>query len=131
MAVDIPKAYMDLFERRAFASLATLMPDGSPHVTPVWVLYEAPYVLVNTARGRVKDRNVHEDPRVAMAIIDPDNPYRYLAIQGRVVKATEKGAVDVINQMNMKYQGDPTYPLPEGEVRVTYLIEPENVWGSG
>lgn len=131
MPADMPQEYLDLFEKRAFASLATLMPDGRPQVTPVWVLYEAPYVIVNTARGRVKDRNMRENPHVAMAIVDPDNPYRYLGIQGRVVKASEEGAVEVINRMNMKYQGDPTYPLTEGEVRVTYTIEPENVWGQG
>src|SRR5207244_13205058 len=81
----IPHKYRDLFNKRAFASLATLMPDGSPQVTPVWCDIDGDYVLFNSAKGRQKDRNVRRDPRVAMAIIDPENPYRYLEIRGKVV----------------------------------------------
>ena len=74
MANDIPEKYLDLFEKKAFASLATLMPDGRPQVTPVWVDFDGSHVIVNTAKGRQKDRNMRADPRVSLAIIDPDNP---------------------------------------------------------
>ena len=119
MTKSIPEDYMDLFERKAFAALATLMPDGSPQVTPVWVMYEDPYVIVNSARGRVKDRNMQRNPEVAMTILDPDDPYRYLGIQGRVVEITEEGAREVIDQLAQKYLEQKTYPGPADETRVT------------
>jgi len=127
----MPEDYLDLFEKRALASLATLMPDGSPQVTPVWMLYREPYIIVNSAKGRVKDRNMRNDARVAIAIRDPEDPYRYLGIQGRVVEITEEGARDVINQMAKKYLDQETYPGPTDETRVTYKIEVDNVWGNG
>ncbi len=83
MAEAIPEKYRDLFSKRAFASLATLMPDGRPQVTPVWCDLEGDYVVFNSAKGRQKDRNVRRDPRVAIAIIDPDNPYRHLEVRGQ------------------------------------------------
>jgi PPOX class probable F420-dependent enzyme len=131
MTITIPENYLDLLEKKAFASLATLMPGGEPQVTPVWVMYEAPYVIINSAKGRVKDRNMRRDPRVAIAIRDPKDPYRYLGIQGRVVEITEEGAREVIDQLAQKYLGQETYPGPADETRVTYKIELENVWGSG
>jgi len=78
MSSAIPEKYRDLFSKRAFASLGTLMPDGRPQVTPVWCDLEGDLVIFNSAKGRQKDRNVRRDPRVALAIVDPDNPYRYL-----------------------------------------------------
>jgi PPOX class probable F420-dependent enzyme len=129
MTIEIPDAYLDLFEKKAFASLATLMEDGRPQVTPVWCMYEAPYLIINSARGRVKDRNMRRDPRVSIALRDPDDPYRYLGIQGRVVAITEEGARDVIDRLAQKYLGQESYPGLEDEVRVTYKIELENVWG--
>jgi PPOX class probable F420-dependent enzyme len=123
----IPEKYFDLFEKRAFASLATLMPDGSPQVTPVWCDYDGGHVMFNSARGRQKDRNVRRDPRVAMAIIDPENPYRYLEIRGRVVEITEDGAAEHINKMAKKYLGVDKYPYAQpGEVRVLYRVRPEH-----
>src|SRR5215475_13230825 len=89
MAGSIPPKYTDLFQKRAFASLGTLMPDGRPQVTPVWVDYDGEHVLFNSAKGRQKDRNVRRDPRVSLAIVDPENPYRYLEIRGKVVEITE------------------------------------------
>ena len=94
MSSAIPDKYRDLFSKRAFASLGTLMPDGRPQVTPVWCDLEGDLVIFNSAKGRQKDRNVRRDPRVALAIVDPDNPYRYLEIRGRVVEITEEGADD-------------------------------------
>lgn len=131
MTERIPETHMDLFEKRAFAALATLMADGSPQVTPVWVMYEAPHVVINSAKGRVKDRNMRRDPRVAIEIRDPEDSYRYLGIQGRVVEITEEGARDVIDQLAQKYLGRETYPGPRDEVRVTYRIEVDSAWGNG
>src|SRR6266404_559543 len=121
MAGTIPDNYLDLFDKKAFANLATLMPDGRPQVTPVWCDYDGGNVLINTARGRQKDRNLQHDPRVSLAILDPDNPYRYVEIRGRVVERTEKGADDHIDKMAKKYLGKDKYPFRKaGEVRVLY-----------
>jgi len=131
MTRNIPLSHIDLFEKRAVASLATLMTDGRPQVTPLWVLYEAPYVIVNSAKGRIKDRNMRRDERVAIEVRDPDNPYRYLAIQGRGGEITERGARDVVNAMSLKYLNEPVYGGPPDETRVTYKILPERVHASG
>jgi PPOX class probable F420-dependent enzyme len=128
MSQSIPEKYRDLFSKRAFASLATLMPDGSPQVTPVWVDLEGDLVLVNTARGRQKDKNMRRDPRVAMAIIDPENPYRYLEVRGRVAEITEEGADAHIDKMAKKYLGADKYPYRQpSETRVIFKIQPERV----
>lgn len=126
MPDQIPEAYLDLFQKKAFASLATLMPDGRPQVTPVWCDYDGRHVIVNSAKGRQKDRNMRRDARVSLAIIDPDNPYRYLEVRGRVAEITEDGADAHIDRMAKKYLGQDKYPYrsPE-EVRVLYKIEPE------
>lgn len=128
MSQSIPDKYRDLFTKRAFASLATVMPDGGPQVTPVWVDLEGDLVLVNTARGRQKDKNMRRDPRVAMAIIDPENPYRYLEIRGRVAEITEEGADPHIDKMAKKYLGADKYPYRQpSETRVIFKIQPERV----
>src|SRR5215831_2182746 len=125
MASIIPNEYLDLFQKRAFANLATLMPDGSPQVTPVWVDFDGTHVLVNSARGRQKDKNMQKNARVALSILDPDNPYRYLEIRGKVEVITEAGANDHIDKMAKKYMGKDKYPYrrPE-EVRVLFKILP-------
>ncbi len=87
-APTIPESHLDLFKKKAFAHLATLMPKGQPQVTPVWVDYDGRHVLVNTAEGRQKDKNLQRDGRVALSILDPDNPYRYLEVRGRVAERT-------------------------------------------
>jgi PPOX class probable F420-dependent enzyme len=127
MATVIPEQYLDLFEKRAFAHLATLMPDGRPQVTPVWCDYDGTYVRVNSARGRQKDKNMRRDPRVALSLQDPENPYRYLEIRGRVTEITEEGADAHIDSLAKKYLGVEKYPYrgPD-EVRVMYKIEPEH-----
>ncbi len=126
MSNKIPEQYLDLFQQPAFANLATLMPDGSPQVTPVWCDYDGIHVLVNSAKGRVKDRNMRRDPHVALSILDPKNPYRYLEIRGKVAEITEKGADEHINKMAKKYLNVDTYPYRgTGEVRVLYKIVPE------
>jgi PPOX class probable F420-dependent enzyme len=108
------------------------MSDGSPQVTPVWVDYDGKYIRFNSALGRVKDRNVRRDPRVSISILDPANPYRYLAIRGRVVEITQKGADEHINSLSEKYLGQREYPHRQpGEVRVLYKVEPEKVSSLG
>ena len=132
MSKAIPEKYMDLFTKKAFGNLATLMPDGRPQVTPVWCDYDGRHILVNSAKGRQKDRNMHKDPRVALAILDPDNPYRYMEVRGRVVEITEKGASDHIDRMAKKYLNKDKYPYARpGEVRVLYKIEPEGFSSMG
>jgi PPOX class probable F420-dependent enzyme len=133
MATKIPDTFLDLLtQKKAYAHLATVMPDGSPQVTPVWFDYEGGKIRVNTARGRVKDRNMTQNARVALSIIDPDNPYRHLAVRGRVAKVTEEGADDHIDALAHKYLGQPKYPMRRpGEVRVIYEIEPASVSAMG
>ena len=132
MPEAIPEKYRDLFSKRAFASLATLMPNGSPQVTPVWCDLEGDFVVFNSAKGRQKDRNVRRDPRVAMAIVDPENPYRYLEIRGRVVDITEQGADAHIDKLAKKYLGVDKYPYRQAsETRVIYKIQPEHTTTMG
>jgi PPOX class probable F420-dependent enzyme len=127
MSQVIPEKYRDLFTKRAFASLATLMPDGRPQVTPVWVDIEGDLVIFNSTKGRQKDKNVRRDPRVSLAIIDPENPYRFMEIRGRVVEITEQGASEHIDKMAKKYLGVDKYPYGQpSEVRVIYKIQPEH-----
>jgi PPOX class probable F420-dependent enzyme len=128
----IPENYLDLTQKKAFAQLATLMADGSPHVAPVWFEYDGKHILINSAKGRVKDKNIRHDPRVGIDILDPDNPYRHLSIRGRVVEITEKGADEHIDKLSKKYTGQDKYPyLAAGEVRVMYKIEPEHTHAMG
>jgi PPOX class probable F420-dependent enzyme len=127
MPAVIPEQYKDLFSKRIFASLATLMPDGRPQVTPVWCDFDGQHVLINSAKGRQKDRNMRRDPRVSLALVDVDNPYRYLEIRGQVVEVTEEGADAHIDRMTKKYLDKDKYPFRQpGEVRVIYKIEPQH-----
>ena len=125
----IPDSHKDLLTtKKAFAQLATLNPDGSPQVTPVWVDFDGTHVLINTAKGRVKAKNLAREPRVAISLSDPDNPYRYLGVQGRVVEITEDGADAHIDKLAKKYIGQDKYPYrAPGEVRVIVKIAPEKV----
>ena len=131
MSQAIPDKYRDLFNKRAFASLATVMPDGRPQVTPVWVDYMHGKVLVNSAKGRVKVRNMKAGSPVAISITDPDNPYRYVQIRGKVTRVTEDGASQHIDKMAKKYLDKDKYPFAKpGEVRVLFEIEPTAVQGN-
>jgi PPOX class probable F420-dependent enzyme len=130
MANPIPSQFLDLFQKKAFASLATVMPDGTPQVTPVWVDYDGGHVIVNSARGRRKDKNMKVGASVALAIMDPDNPYRHLQVRGRVSEVTEQGADAHIDRMAKKYLGQDKYPFRQpGEVRVIYKITPTSSSG--
>jgi PPOX class probable F420-dependent enzyme len=128
MAATIPESFRDLFTKVAFAHLATLMPDGTPQVTPVWVDYDGTHVRVNSARGRLKDKNMRRDKRVALSIQDPENAYRYIAVRGEVAEITEQGADAHIDALAKKYLGKDRYPFRSAEeVRVIYKIRPDKV----
>ncbi len=126
MPEKIPEQYKDLLEGRTFAHLATIMADGSPQVTPVWCDFDGTFVIVNSAKGRLKDRNMRGNPRVALSILDPENPYRYLEIRGRVAEITEEGAEAHIHKMARKYLDVDEFPHQNpDETRVIYRIAPE------
>lgn len=128
MAAVIPDQYKDLLQKKAFANLGTVMKDGSPQVTPVWFDDDGTHIRVNTAKGRWKDKNMRNRPKVALSILDPDNPYRYMQIRGTVVEVTENGADDHIDSLAKKYLGQEKYPFRQpGEVRVIYKIAIERV----
>ena len=129
MASEIPESHLDLFqdEKRAFAFLGTSMDDGSPHVTPVWFDMQGEFMRINTARGRVKDRNMTARPIVSLAIMDPEDPYRYIHLRGTVVETTEEGAREHIDLLAKKYLGSEKYPWYDGEVRVTYIVRIDRV----
>jgi PPOX class probable F420-dependent enzyme len=128
----VPSEYMDLFVKRAFAHLATMMPDGKPQVTPVWVDYDGEYILINSAQGRQKVRNVKKDPNVSMAIMDPDNVFRYLGIRGKVVEITRSGAPEHIDKLARKYTDADGYKgWKPGMVRLILKIEPEHFYTNG
>src|SRR5262249_21673215 len=132
MAGVIPEKYLDLFEKKAFAHLATLMPDGTPQVTPVWCDYDGTHILVNSAKGRQKDKNLRSNSAVALSLQDPDNPYRYLEVRGHVAEITEEGADQYIDKLAKKYLGIDNYPGRQpGEVRVLYKIKPEHTTHMG
>jgi PPOX class probable F420-dependent enzyme len=133
MTAHIPDSFHDLVTtKKAFAHLATLMPDGAPQVTPVWFDVKDGHVRINTARGRQKDKNMQRRGEVALSVTDPDNAYRALAIRGRIVRVTEEGADAHIDSLAKKYLGKDRYPWKKpGEVRVVYEIEPTSVMAQG
>jgi PPOX class probable F420-dependent enzyme len=126
----IAEAYQDLIsdETRAFAILATLMKDGTPQATPIWFNTLNPHFLINSALGRIKDKNMRRNVMVALTILDPKNPYRYIQVRGRVAEITENGAREHIDALAGKYTGTPKYKFSApGEVRVIYKILPEHI----
>ena len=131
---NIPETHLDLLknENKAFLFLATLMPSGTPQLTPVWFNTDGEHIFINSAKGRVKDRNMRARPHVALCIQDPSNPYRYLQIQGTVVEFTTDGADDHIDALAFKYRGVPKYPFRQpGEQRVKYKIRIEKIDAHG
>jgi len=129
---SIPESYQELFEKETYAHFATLTPEGFPHVTPVWIDYEpeADRVLVNTARGRRKERNVREDPRVGVSMVDPEDAYRYCSVVGEVAALTDEGAEDHIDDLAARYLGTETYPGYDDDPgpRVIVEIRPDEVY---
>ena len=128
MPATISPGFRKLLQEPAFCQLATLMPDGSPQNTQVWVDTDGEHILINTAQGRQKERNVQRDPRVALNVVDPTNAWRVGMVRGRVVEVTTEGADELIDQLAKKYLNEETYPFrrPE-EVRVTLKILPEKI----
>jgi len=115
---------IEIIEGKNFAYLATSMPDGSPHVSPVWIDRVGDVLLVNTVPGRIKQKNVSRDPRVAISITQEKNPYRHLFIRGKVVGQTQEGALNHINRLARKYLGK-DYPWNDRN-RVILRIEPQS-----
>jgi PPOX class probable F420-dependent enzyme len=124
---QLPAKAQDLLQKPVVASLVTLMPDGQPQATPVWVDYDGEYVRINTARGRQKDRNMQRRAKVTLLLIDPSNPYHWAEIRGHVEDITEDGARDHINQLSHKYTGGDYQGFKPDEQRVMYKIEPDKV----
>jgi Pyridoxamine 5'-phosphate oxidase len=116
------------WETKAFAFLGLGLADGSQQVTPVWFDWDGAHIIINTARGRVKDNVLKTKAKVALAIPDPADNYDYLQIKGSVVEETEVGGFEMICRLNDKYHGNPNYKKTEGQVRVTYRILPEKVF---
>lgn len=121
-----------LLDEPNLAHFATLMKDGSPQSTPLWVEYDGEYILVNTAEGRQKPRNVRRDPRVTLSVVDRNAPTKYVEIRGRVVDLIHEGAYDHLTKLALKYAGPRARnPSPDGEIRVIVKIEPLHVTGMG
>ena len=136
MAVPIPADFRDLLDRPIVVALVTVMPDGQPQATPVWIDFDGTYVGVNSKRGRQKDKNMTVDAKVTVLSIDPDDTGRWLEVRGRVAVVTEEGALEHANALSFKYDGNADFfaPYPERrgkETRVTYKIEPLRVNTSG
>lgn len=130
MAKQIPEAYQKLFKAKSFAHLATIMADGTPQITPVWIDFDGQYILFNTVKGRTKDVNIRKRPHVALSIIDPENPYRYVSIRGKVVEITEEGAEEHIDHLAKRYLNQDKHPFRRpGEVREICKIEVEHIVG--
>ena len=123
--MNFPKAFFDLLgeDSKALLYLATVMPDGSPQVTPVWFEAAGDHILVNTNEGRVKDNNMKARPSVAMTIQDPHDPYRYLGIRGEVVNYTTEGADEHINKLSIRYDDKP-WQYRAGQRRIVFKIRP-------
>ncbi|HEY3842831.1 MAG TPA: PPOX class F420-dependent oxidoreductase [Acidimicrobiales bacterium] len=122
-----PKA-RELIDRPVLASLTTLNANGSPQVTPIWVDLDGDDLLFNTAEGRVKARNLHRDPRVAVSVIDPEDPYNVVALRGSVADITTDGADAHIDSLAKKYLGVDTYPMrSEGEVRIKVRVRTDHI----
>ncbi len=127
---SIPKSHMDLIkdEKKAIAYLATIMKDGSPQVTPVWFNADGDYLLINSAEGRIKDRNIRTRPEIALVIVDSDDPYRYLQLRGKVVEITTDGADEHIDALSFKYTGKAKYQWRnQKEKRVKYKFRIDKV----
>ena len=125
--MSLPENVRSLLEEPNLAHFVTLMKDGSPQVTPVWVDHDGTHVLINTAEGRQKPLNLQRDPRVAISIVDRNNPFRYVQLRGRVVEITREGAWDHIVKLSEKYTGRASYPQREGEVRIIVKVLPEHI----
>ncbi len=130
----LPEKVKKILAKKTFGHLATLMPDGAPQVSAVWVDVDddGNTILVNSAEGRLKDKNMRADRRVALSIVDPDDPYQSASIRGRIAEITTEGAEEHIDKMAKKYFGKDTYPFRKpAEKRVLYRIQPDKITTMG
>lgn len=126
---ELTDSAISLFRGKNFAFIASLMNDGSPHITPVWIDYDGQFFLVNTAEGRTKQKNFERDSRVALSIVDKDNPYNTVTIRGKVVEQTRNGADEHIDKLAKKYLGVDKYPFrAPSEKRIILKIKPDKVF---
>ena len=123
----VPESARRLLEAPNIALVATINRDGSPQLTPVWVDYEDGMISFNTARGRLKERNLKRDPRLSLTVFDSDNPYAYVQIKG-TAELTEEDAAAQTHRLSKKYLDEDVYPFAqEGEVRVKVIVEPDRI----
>ncbi len=131
MTARVPDEFLDLFDTDAFGHLATTMADGSPQLTPVWVAIDErdgeQLILVNSTRGRLKNRNMYRRPEVALEVQDPRQPYRYVSVRGRVVSVSTDGADEQLEELSQRYLARPYPWWTDGEVRELFAIRPERV----
>ena len=130
--VQIPEKYQDLLNSNALVTVATIGPKGEPQANPVWFGWDGQHVLISQTKGRQKYHNIQRNPRIALSIVDPANPYRYLEIRGKVVRIDEDSDLSFINSMAKKYLNQDKYPFHEpGDERVVLVIEPERTTQQG
>ena len=124
----LPPLAKELLEGNNFATISTLMPDGSPQSSLIWIDTDGELLIFNTAEGRLKPRNMRRDPRVAITISKADNPYQIAMMQCHVIEITEEGADAHVNEMTKKYLGIDEYPYrAPGEKRLIVRIRPDKV----
>lgn len=126
---EIDDSVIRLLTAKNLAFVATLMKDGSPQITPTWIDFDGKVILINTAEGRIKHKNVSRDPRISVCVVDHDNPYNVVTIRGKVIEQASKGADEHIDKLAKRYLGVDKYPFrsPE-EKRVLLRVLPENVF---
>lgn len=128
----IPESLSDLLESTALANVATVGPKGEPQVSPVWFGWDGKHLLFSQTKTRQKLQNLQKDPRIALSIVDPHNPYRYLEIRGVVARVDEDPNLDFINSMSKKYLGQDKYAGQQpGEERVVVVVEPQHTTKMG
>ena len=126
---EIDDSVIQLLTGKNFAFVATLMKDGSPQITPTWIDFDGNSILINTAEGRVKQKNISRDPHIAISIVDQNNPYQMVTIRGRVIEQTSSGADDHIDKLAKRYLGVDKYPFrSQDEKRVILKVQPEKVF---
>jgi PPOX class probable F420-dependent enzyme len=130
--MELSQNLLELLNRPSTCYIATTMADGSPQLTQTWVDTDGEHILINSVQGFLKVRNIERDPRVAVAVSDPDNPRRYFQVRGRVVDLTTESGAEHIEKLSQKYLGTP-YPWFGGrdQVRVIITIEPDKISGMG
>jgi PPOX class probable F420-dependent enzyme len=126
---EIDESVIQLLTGKTFAFVATLMKDGTPQITPTWIDFDGKTILINTAEGRVKQKNVSRDPHVAISIVDQNNPYSMVTIRGKVIEQTSNGADEHIDKLAKRYLGVDKYPFRSpNEKRIILKIQPEKVF---